>query len=68
MLNSDLPNINGIGNGSEVRAKVALLIGYAETHCGADDKTKLLSFFMAAATRLGYTAPEPDPDPVPGGE
>lgn len=58
MLNSDLPNINAIGNGSEVRAKVALLVGYAETHCGAADKAALAAFFQAVAVRLGYVAPE----------
>lgn len=57
MLNSDLPNINAIGNGSEVRAAVAKLVGYAETHCGADDKTKLANFFQTVAVRLGYVAP-----------
>lgn len=58
MLNSDLPNINTIGNGSEVRAVVAKWIGYIEAHCGAADKAQALDFLMAAATRLGYTAPE----------
>lgn len=58
MLNSDLPNINDIGPGSEVRASVAKWIGYIETHCGDGDKAKALAFLMAAATRLGYTAPE----------
>lgn len=57
MLNSNLPNINSIGNGSEVRAVVAKLVGYAETHCGAADKTKLADFFQAVAVRLGYVAP-----------
>lgn len=58
MLNSDLPNINAIGNGSEVRAVVANLVGYAETYCGADDKTQLANFFQAVAVRLGYVAPK----------
>ena len=31
MLNSDLPNINSIGNGSEAQAVIAKLIGYVET-------------------------------------
>lgn len=57
MLNSDLPNINAIGNGSEVRAVVAKLVGYAETHCGADDLLKLECFFQAVADRLGHVAP-----------
>lgn len=57
MLNSDLPNINSIGNGSEVRAVVAKLVGYAETHCGSDDKAKLANFFQTVAVRLGYVAP-----------
>ena len=56
MLNSDLPNINDIGNGSETRAVVAKLVGFVETHCGADDKARVVAFLMAAATRLGYTA------------
>ena len=59
MLNSQLPNINSIGNGSDVRAKVAYFVGYVETHCGAADKAKALEFFMAVATRLGYTPPAP---------
>ena len=58
MLNSDLPNINAIGNGSEVRAVVAKLVGYAETNCGSDAKTKLANFFQAVAVRLGYVAPK----------
>lgn len=53
MLNSDLPNINDIGNGSEARAVVAKLIGYVETHCGADDKARVVAFLQAAYTRLG---------------
>ena len=57
MLNSDLPNINSIGNGSEVRAVVAKLVGYAETHCGADDKDMLALFFQAVAVRLYGSAP-----------
>lgn len=52
MLNSDLPNINPIGNGSEVRAVVAKLIGYVETHCGAADVAAVAAFFQAAAARL----------------
>lgn len=56
MLNSDLPNINDIGNGSETRAVVAKLVGFVETHCGASDKARVVAFLMAAATRLGYTA------------
>ena len=57
MLNSDLPNINSIGNGSEARAVIAKLIGYVETHCGAADKAAVVAFLNAAATRLGHTAP-----------
>ena len=56
MLNSDLPNINSIGNGSEARAVIAKLIGYVETHCGAADKAAVIAFLNAAATRLGYVA------------
>ena len=56
MLNSDLPNINSIGNGSEARAVIAKLIGYVETHCGAEDKTAVIAFLNTAATRLGYVA------------
>lgn len=52
MLNSDLPNINPIGNGSEVRTVVAKLVGYAETHCGDDDLLKLAAFFQAVIDRL----------------
>lgn len=58
MLNSDLPNINAIGNGSEVRAVVAKLIGYVETHCGAADKAAVAAFLTAAAARLAPAAPE----------
>lgn len=57
MLNSGLPNINAIGNGSAVRAAVAKLVGYAETNCGAATKTTLADFFQAVAVRLGYVAP-----------
>ena len=57
MLNHNLPNINSIGNGSEARAVIAKLIGYVETYCGAEDKAAVVAFLMAAATRLGYTAP-----------
>ena len=57
MLNSDLPNINAIGNGSEVRAVVAKLVGYAETHCGSDDKAKLAAFFQTVAFRLDSMTP-----------
>lgn len=57
MLNSDLPNINSIGNGSEARAVIAKLIGYVETHCGAADKAAVIAFLNAATTRLGGTAP-----------
>lgn len=56
MLNSDLPNINNIGPGSEVRAAVAKWIGYIETHCGSSDKAAAAAFLVAAATRLGYEA------------
>ncbi len=56
MLNSDLPNINAIGNGSEAQAVIAKLIGYVETHCGAADKAAVIAFLNAAATRLGYVA------------
>ncbi len=56
MLNSDLPNINSIGNGSEARAVIAKLIGYVETHCGAADKATVIAFLNAAATRLGGVA------------
>ena len=56
MLNSNLPNINSIGNGSEARAVIAKLIGYVETHCGAADKAAVIAFLNAAATRLGYVA------------
>ena len=59
MLNSDLPNINSIGNGSEVRAVVAKLMGYAETHCNNDDLTKLADFFYSVAVRLNIYAQEP---------
>ena len=54
MLNSDLPNINTIGNGSEVRAVVAKLVGYAETHSNDYDQAILAAFFHAVAVRLGY--------------
>ena len=54
MLNSDLPNINSIGNGSEVRAVVAKLVGYAETNRGSADRAKLANFFRIVAQRLGY--------------
>ena len=57
MLNSDLPNINDIGNGSAVRAVVAKLVGYVETTCGAGAKVKLANFFQTVAVRLGYVAP-----------
>ena len=57
MLNSDLPNINSIGNGSEARAVIAKLIGYVETHCGAADKAAVVAFLNAAATRLGAVGP-----------
>ena len=57
MLNSDLPNINSIGNGSEARAVIAKLIGYVETHCGAADKAAVIAFLNAAATRLGAVGP-----------
>lgn len=53
MLNSDLPNINSIGNGSEVRAAVAKLVGYAETYCGADAKLELAIFFQTVALLPG---------------
>ena len=56
MLNSDLPNINSIGNGSEARAVIAKLIGYVETHSGAADKAAVIAFLNAAATRLGSVA------------
>ena len=56
MLNSDLPNINSIGNGSEARAVIAKLIGYVETHCGDADKAAVIAFLTAAASRLGYVA------------
>lgn len=56
MLNSDLPNINSIGNGSEARAVIAKLVGYVETNCGAADKAAVIAFLNAAATRLGYVA------------
>lgn len=58
MLNSNLPNINSIGNGSEVRAVVAKLVGYAETYCASQNKTKLANFFQTVAVRLGYVAPK----------
>lgn len=54
MLNSDLPNINNIGPGSEVRAAVAKWIGYIEAHCGGADKAAAAAFLVAAATRLGH--------------
>ena len=57
MLNSDLPNINSIGNGSEVRAAVAKLVGYAETNRSSADRAKLANFFHTVAVRLGYVAP-----------
>ena len=57
MLNSDLPNINFIGNGSEARAVITKLVGYVETHCGAADKAAVIAFLNAAATSLGYVAP-----------
>lgn len=57
MLNSDLPNINSIGNGSEARAVIAKLIGYVETHCGAEDKAAVVAFLTAATTRLGSNTP-----------
>ena len=57
MLNSDLPNINDIGNGSEARAVIAKLIGYVDVHCGAADKARILAFLLAAASRVGYVAP-----------
>ena len=56
MLNSDLPNINSIGNGSEARAVIAKLIGYVETHGVAADKAAVIAFLNAAATRLGSVA------------
>lgn len=61
MLNSDLPNINDIGNGAAVRAAVAKLVGYAETRSGASAKPKLANFFQTVAVRLGYVAPAPAP-------
>ena len=64
MLNSDLPNITDIGNGSEVRAAVAKLVGYAETRGAATaSKARLAAFFQAAAVRCGYVAPAPAPAP-----
>lgn len=61
MLNSDLPNINYIGHGSEARAVIARLIGYVETHCGAESKAAVIAFLNAAlnaaTARLGGTAP-----------
>lgn len=63
MLNSDLPNINDIGNGAKVRAAVAKLVGYAETGGRSPaTKAKLASFFQAVAARL---APAPAPAPAP---
>lgn len=57
MLNSDLPNINHIGHGSEARAVIARLIGYVETHCGDAAKDAVIAFLNAATARLGGTAP-----------
>ena len=63
MLNSDLPNISSIGNGAEVRAAVAKLVGYVETPGRAANKTQLANFFQTVAVRLGYVAPPPAPAP-----
>lgn len=56
MLNSDLPNINHIGNGSEARAVIAKLIGYVETHGSEDSKAAVVAFLNAAAGRLGSSS------------
>lgn len=49
MKNDQLPNITKIGNGSEVRAAVAKLIGYANTYSNSTDAAALKAFFTAAA-------------------
>lgn len=53
MLNSNLPNINYIGPGSELRAVAAKFIGHVETFCGNSDRYVGVDFFIAAANRLG---------------
>lgn len=69
MINSNLPNINNVGNGSEVRAVVAKLIGYVNTFKSAQDAQAIKAFFTAAsAATTGKTiAVKPDPElPIEG--
>jgi len=56
MLDSDLPNINHIGNGSEARAVIAKLIGYVETYGSSASKAEVVAFLNAAANRLGSSS------------
>ena len=67
MINSNLPNINNIGNGSEVRATVAKLIGYVNTFKSATDAQVIKAFFTAASAATTGKAVEPEP-PIEEGE